>query len=168
MLGYLKLPVRGEKYFVILGGPYMQKPSKMHGVKMAVEISPFYDGSKEIDIPTRDFSVPKANHLLAGLIEAVEMITRGELLYVGCMGGRGRTGLFLAVLAKAFGINDPVGYVRKNYYEHAVETEGQKAFVSGFQIPKEVKRMIKIAKWKSYMRLRENLTKNSKQIIKKK
>lgn len=46
----------------------------------------------------------------------------------------GRTGLFLAILAKAVGFNDPVAYVRKHYYNHAVETAEQAKYVEAFDV----------------------------------
>ena len=41
------------------------------------------------------------------------------------MGGWGRTGLFLALLAKVCGVENPVTYVRENYSPRAVETTDQ-------------------------------------------
>ena len=58
---------------------------------------------------------------------------------MGCMGGIGRTGLMLSLLAKAFGVEDPVAYVRKHYYSHAVETKEQRQFIADFAIPLSVR-----------------------------
>jgi hypothetical protein len=163
MLGILEIPVfpdlhfggfviKSRKFFAVCGGPYKQKPTEMPGVKMAKEISLFKNGTYEIDIPTRDFHTPDPDDLARGLEAAVFMITSGSPLYVGCYAGKGRTGLFMAVLVKAFGIKDPVAFVRAKYYPHAVETEDQKKFVADFEIPWTVKKMIFKARWASWFR----------------
>lgn len=121
----LPLGFRGRK---IYGGPYRQKPFGMRGVKMAQEIDmPFF-----VSVPTKDFSVPDTYQMVDGVEKTLMALAKGHDVYVGCMGGIGRTGLFLAVLAKTLGIKDPVGWVRKNYMPHAVETAQQKRYVDEF------------------------------------
>jgi protein-tyrosine phosphatase len=53
---------------------------------------------------------------------------------VACGGGRGRTGTALACLAILDGVApaDAVGYVRRHYHRHAVETAWQRRFVTRF------------------------------------
>src|SRR5271157_1234031 len=109
MLGSLKLPLRGKKYYTLYGGPYNDRPSNMFGVKMASEINRPCD----VNIPTADYETPDRKQLTAGLEATVDAILKGKAVYVGCMGGRGRTGLFLAVVAKAFQVRSPIPYVRK-------------------------------------------------------
>jgi len=58
----------------------------------------------------------------------------GEKIYIGCMGGWGRTGLFMALLAKATGISDPVAFIREYYTPHAVETKEQQDYVANFDV----------------------------------
>jgi hypothetical protein len=147
-LGSLDLPVTSKNHVTVYGGPYREKPAYIKGVKMAEEINL----PCEVDIPTRDFQVPDVKVLRNGLIKAVAQICAGEPLYVGCWGGRGRTGLFLAVLAKAFGVKNPVEYVRKNYYRHAVETEEQYAFVSSFAVTPHVRVLILAAKFRFFFK----------------
>lgn len=115
---------------VIVGGPYAAKPDSMRGVKMAREISMPCD----IDIPTDDFSTPDVSALLYGMDMAVDILSREGRIYVGCMGGIGRTGLFMAAMAKLMGEEDPVGYVRKHYIPHAVETKRQQEFISKLDV----------------------------------
>lgn len=157
--GHLELPLRGKKHYVVFGGPYIEKPHGLVGVKMAAEIR----RECEIDIPTPDFQVPPKDALDKGLLEAVKAITKGKPLYAGCMAGRGRTGLFLSILAKAFGIEKPVEFVRKHYYSHAVETRGQYDFVMNYEIPAEVLKELKWARFISYFRLKNLLTNLPKQ-----
>ena len=118
---------RGRK---IYGGPYRNKPKDLPGIKMAAEINaPF-----EISIPTRDFSVPVYEDMVEGLKQAIEEMASGRVFYVGCMGGIGRTGLFLALLARALGEDNPVEWVRTHYDKRAVETAEQKAYVESFDL----------------------------------
>lgn len=154
--GHLALALRKKKHYIVFGGPYTEKPQskKFVGVKMAAEIR----RPCEIDIPTPDFQVPPIGALDAGLLAAVRAITQGQALYVGCMAGRGRTGLFLAILAKAFGIEKPVEYVRENYYSHAVETQGQYRFVMDYVVPEAVVKELKWARFMSFFRWKDCLT----------
>ena len=59
---------------------------------------------------------------------------RGELVEVGCLGGRGRTGTVLACMAVLAGVppTDAVGWVRAAYRPQAVETAEQEAWVEWF------------------------------------
>jgi Predicted protein-tyrosine phosphatase len=118
----------GRSQRVIHGGPYRERPSSHVGVKMAVEI----DHPHDISVPTRDFSVPKQHHMEEGIRKVLKPLALNEPVYVGCMGGIGRTGLFLACLAKTLGEDQPVKYIRKNYIPHAVETSQQENFVRTF------------------------------------
>lgn len=154
MLGTLKLKLLKGKYVTVTGGPYDSKPDDYIGVKMAVEIRL----PCTINIPTVDFSEPDTKLATAGLSAVVTRLLNGERVYVGCMAGRGRTGLFMALLAKAFGEQDPVAYVRKEYYSHAVETYKQKKYVDDFVIPASIKTKIKWGRIKSFFRKSGNLT----------
>lgn len=150
MLGTLILPLRKGREFTVIGGPFTMHQDRYAmciGVKMAAEINRQCD----INIPTIDFSVPSLEHLDVGLERAVDAILNGKPVYVGCMAGRGRTGLFMSILAKSFGIERPVEYVRANYYSHAVETPEQYDFVMGYKIPEVVQRRIKLARLLSYV-----------------
>lgn len=121
------------------GGPFRNVPENMFGVKMAVEISHPHD----VSIPTRDFSVPNENDVRVGVMRALMAMINGQEVYAGCMGGIGRTGLFLGVLAK-IQIDyrkykhrpgrgaDPVAYVREHFIPHAIETDEQQRFVREF------------------------------------
>lgn len=154
-LGQLRIPLNKWQYYVVTGGPFMECPRTMHGVKMAAEIRK----TCAVDIPTVDFETPDPLLLERGLIKAIDLILAGRPVYVGCMGGKGRTGLFLAVLAKAFGVKNPVEYVRANYYAHAVETRDQYDFVQKFPISLRVRREIRLARWTAWLRFwKRNLT----------
>jgi hypothetical protein len=131
----------------------------MAGVKLAKEISaPCF-----VDLPIQDFGVPQVKDTIRAVEEALVLIAVCRRpVYAGCMGGIGRTGLFLALLAKAFGVTKPVEYVRQNYYSHAVETKEQFDFVASFPITPAMRKIIKGAKFRWFWRqaLSTNLTKS--------
>lgn len=161
IVGALKIPLRKvpitgkQQYFVVVGGPFMECPKEFVGVKMAAEVNK----RCVVDIPTQDFKTPDKKQLYRGLHTALNRMLAGEPLYVGCMAGKGRTGLFLAVLCKTFGIEKPVEYVRANYYPRAVETNEQYQYVMKFKITKALKRkMTKARRWSCLKFWRENLT----------
>lgn len=126
---FMPLPFGGDRA-KIYGGPYYLRPLEMTGVKLAQEINLPCD----INLPIADYSIPRADQAESALIKSIEAMGRGEVLYAGCMGGKGRTGLFMALLAKAAGEADPIAHVRSTYYEHAVETREQERFVQNFEI----------------------------------
>lgn len=123
------------------GGPYARIPDGMFGVKMAVEIKQ----TCNVDIPTVDYDVPAVSDLRSGVVKALMGMINGEEIYAGCWGGIGRTGLFLAALAKVQieyrkakhrpgRGEDPVLYVRKHFIPHAVETQQQKDYIENFDV----------------------------------
>lgn len=139
-------PIQG----VLYGGPfrkYVPGTRRLIGVKMAAEI----DHPHDVSVPTEDYSIPDADDMTAGLIEALRAMKNGNDVYVGCMGGIGRTGLFMGCMAKVMAdwetsgssddgpdstldhtLADPVAWVRANYIPHAIETKQQQAFVREF------------------------------------
>jgi hypothetical protein len=64
-----------------------------------------------------------------------------ERVEIACGGGRGRTGTALACLAVLDGVppEEAVGFVRRNYDRHAVETPWQRRYVRGFAEPSRVR-----------------------------
>lgn len=154
MLGTLNFNLRPGKEYTVIGGPYKDRIDGTIGVRMAIEIQRPCD----IDIGTVDFSTPDPDKLRVGLIRAVQHLTAGRPLYVGCYAGKGRTGLFMACLAKCLGYEHPVEHVRENYYSHAVETPEQYQFVTDFVVPDEVKKILFWARIWSYFTFKNNLT----------
>lgn len=114
----------------IWGGPYRNRPTDYFGVKMAGEVQSPCD----VDIPTKDFSTPDPFRLKVGLLSVMLALFDGREVYVGCMGGSGRTGLFMAALAKVCNVPDPVAYVRRTYKASAVETREQAAYIEKLDV----------------------------------
>lgn len=139
------LGFRGRKVFA---GPYkkgFQIKSKMGYklIKLAKEISLPCD----YDVPIADFSIPDKEDLIPVVRAAICELAFGRSVFVGCWGGIGRTGLFLAVLAKALGVEPPISWVRMNYISNAVETQEQMKFVNELKFDAEFLRFVKVQKF---------------------
>jgi len=132
----LKLGFNGAFFDLeIVGGPFNNYRPGINGdigVCVRAEQVP---ATADICLPIHDFDVP---HDEADVDLAIEVtlgaLLAGKRVYVGCMGGWGRTGLFLALLAKTCGYDDPIAYVRANYTPRAVETKEQETFVRNFDV----------------------------------
>jgi len=132
----MPLEVDGFEY-VVFGGPYRNKPGYMLGVKMAAEINL----PCNVDCPTEDFQIPDLATFRDALRSTLMLVLADQEVYVGCMGGIGRTGLMLSGLAKIaltyqFGANDcnPVHYVREHFNPHAVETKPQQKMIDELDV----------------------------------
>lgn len=154
MHGSIALPLWRGSVFVVAGGPYRKKPEKYFGVKMAAEIKL----PCAVDVPVVDFSTPSVEELERGVMETLDLVLAGKPVYVGCIGGIGRTGMMLAALAKVFGIEEPIQYVRQNYYSHAVETPEQKALLEQWVVPPHIKKRVFWAKVKNVFSKKKVLT----------
>ena len=130
----------------VYGGPYsLVDADKDFGVKLAPEVAqPYYD----VLVPIKDYGVPTEQEFRKGLFRTLgHLVFRSKTavgrVYVGCAGGRGRTGLFLAGLAKVMseyrGVKhrpkfDAVEYVRENYLLQAVETKEQEDCIAQLDV----------------------------------
>lgn len=145
-LGSIPLRIGNLINTQVSGGPYRDKPDNLLGVKMAAEITQ-HILTPDIDIPTRDFSVPDPQVFKQGLLRAVMLLSATDRpMYVGCMGGIGRTGLFFGGLAKVMseyrGVKhrskfDPVQYVRQHYHPDGnvpIETEQQEQYIADLDV----------------------------------
>jgi hypothetical protein len=140
-LGTLILPADKDRFYTVMGGPYRQRPRGTIGVKLAREVEAF----AHVSIPTVDFKTPPTRLLMFGLDQMLNHLIRGKQVYVGCMGGMGRTGLFMAALCKLWGIPHAIKYVRKNYYHRAVETQAQEKYIRNLHFPYALKRKVEFA-----------------------
>ncbi len=133
--GSLPLNIDGQTVH-ITGGPFDSLPDGAFGV--CLEMGAEKAAQADVKVPTADFGVPDA----AALHQAVGVVLRqlqaepDRPVHIGCRAGVGRTGLFLACLAKAAGVEgDPLAYVRAHYLPHAAETPAQEALVRSFTWP---------------------------------
>lgn len=87
---------------------------------------PWNDGV-DIYFKIADMGVPKSLEDFKKLLSyTAKAMKAGKKVFVGCIGGHGRTGLFLAALTKVMiGDEDATNTVRKNYCHKAVESKEQ-------------------------------------------
>lgn len=78
-----------------------------------------------------DMSVPKSPKDFKKMITWVcSQLKKGKKIHVGCIGGHGRTGLFIAaVRAEFYGDLNAGNWVRKNHCKKAIETKAQINFL---------------------------------------
>jgi len=94
------------------------------------------NGMDVIYLPIPDFDVPPVEALLQALGAARSEAVGGRNIAVHCNAGIGRTGLFMACLARqVFGIagNAAIHWVQQ-YIEHAVESETQYSFIQSLEL----------------------------------
>ncbi|MCL4743856.1 MAG: hypothetical protein KJZ83_00425 [Burkholderiaceae bacterium] len=148
--GYLPLDLgwRGGFYTLsIAGGPYDNFPGRDQAFGVCVRAERVPEGGFDAHVPIHDFSIPNDRLALDMAIrDTFRAAIRGRDVYVGCMGGWGRTGLFLALLAKTAGVTDPVDYVREYYHPRAVETKPQARFVESFDA-RELQKWLHLFAW---------------------
>lgn len=84
-------------------------------------------GPTFVRLPIIDQSVPSDRDTFDKLIDwTIEQMKAEKRVHVGCIGGHGRTGLFLAVLVhRITGQADATQWLRDNYCKKAVESKAQ-------------------------------------------
>ena len=134
-------PGTGFRHFKFAGGPFRQAPKYENTFNVCLLESKFGQ-TCDLWSPIPDFGVPPSygavqEHLKATLRAALD----GKDVYVGCMGGKGRTGLFLALLLRCTGAYTGnlggigvIKYLRAVFDPHAVETEEQESYVNAFDV----------------------------------
>ena len=137
--GSIKLPLgwRGLwKTVEIHGGPYNCYPGKDEAFGVSVRKEQMVGREFDLHLPIDDFHIPRMPdaEMQSAIVKIIEQALAGKTVYVGCMGGYGRTGLFLALVAKAAGVVDPVEFIREHYSDHAVETNEQHNYVEKFDV----------------------------------
>lgn len=128
------IPLASGKVGYVAAGPTRDLPDTHKLIRCAVEI-PVPDNRIAFDLGTKDFT-PFDDALirarLPGILRAVE---GGARLYVGCMGGTGRTGTLLALMVAqhpSFSGQQAIDYIRAVYRKGAVETAEQEEQVRDF------------------------------------
>jgi hypothetical protein len=118
-------------------GPYSEKPKHYHGVCLREQVPANMDCA--VHIPIDDFSVPELRAARVGVFKVLILLKRYGSCYVGCLGGRGRTGIILALLQKLedeseglTGVDAVLEVRTRTKNTHLVETQEQRYFVSKF------------------------------------
>jgi hypothetical protein len=99
MNGQIEVLYKGNKV-TVMGGRYLDKPEGIRGVKLAQEI----DAPADVVLDVPDFGVPSLRALNVPIGKALDILEEDGVIYVGCMGGIGRTGMFIALLIKSIGV----------------------------------------------------------------
>lgn len=99
MNGQIEVKYKGRKV-TVMGGPYRDKPKGIKGVKLAQEI----DAPADVVLDVPDFGVPSLRALNVPIGKALDILEEDGVIYVGCFGGIGRTGMFMALLMKTIGV----------------------------------------------------------------
>ncbi|WP_113152747.1 hypothetical protein [Nitratireductor sp. OM-1] len=154
-----KLPIQlGWKHaklkLDITGGPFDAYPTfssyDTFGVCVRAEQVPA--SLVDVNLAISDFSVPRdAIRTGKAIRDTMQAALDGKRVYIGCMGGWGRTGLFMALIAKAAGIKNPVEFVRETYTPKAVETREQQLYVDTFDV-EEIQKWLVVAAWRARFR----------------
>lgn len=129
----LKIPV-GEKVYEIYGGSCIHpKINDMDvfvgldsGMAKTSRAYPWYEGT-ELLFHIQDMQVPKDVEEFKKLLNYLKKsLEAGKKVFVGCIGGHGRTGTVFSALVKLMSnIEDSTTYVRENYCKKVVESQTQ-------------------------------------------
>lgn len=133
--GALALTVGGRQV-TITGGPFDAIPEGAFGV--CLEAGAAKAWLADVALPIADFGVPEMGELkrAVGLVLAQLAADPARPVHVGCRAGLGRTGLFLACLARAAGVEgDALAFVRARYHPAAAETPEQERMARDFAWP---------------------------------
>ncbi|WP_372618422.1 tyrosine-protein phosphatase [Falsiroseomonas sp.] len=133
--GRLPLTVAGRAV-TITGGPFDAIPEGAFGV--CLEPDAVKAWLADVALPVPDYGVPEPTALRAAVAAVLAQLEAepGRPVHVGCRAGMGRTGLFLACLARAAGVEgDALDHVRAHYLPHAAETPEQEAMARAFTWP---------------------------------
>ncbi len=133
--GRLRLVVAGRAV-EITGGPFDAIPDGAFGV--CLEPAAAKAWLADVALPIPDFGVPEMHELKRAVAAVLAQMQADPArpVHVGCKAGIGRTGLFLACLARAAGVGgDPIAFVRAQYHPDAAETPYQERMARDFSWP---------------------------------
>lgn len=121
---------------------------------------PWHEGV-DIYFKIKDMGVPEDLDEFKNLLSYTAKAMRaGKSVFVGCIGGHGRTGLFLAALTKFMtGEKDAIKKVRKEYCKKAVESQKQIDWLNKhFKITKAEPTKKSFSAWSSKGSTQKNFT----------
>jgi hypothetical protein len=85
----------------------------------------------EFRFKIRDMDTPTSPAEFVSMVKwTKKQVDAGLKVHCGCIGGHGRTGMFLAALCSEYGEKDAITYVRSKYCKGAVESAKQVEFLN--------------------------------------
>lgn len=95
-------------------------------------------GFQVIHLPVADFGIPETDAYAAALGRVIAELKRGRTVLVHCYAGLGRTGTFLAIIARKLMNLDGPAAIRwlRGHVPGSVETDLQETFVAEFDLEK--------------------------------
>lgn len=130
----IRLPY-GDKDLLFIFGPYGQRLPGTYGVKLAENHQ--VPNPCDYHFPIRDFGVPSKEQFQVLLAKLILTANDGHVVYVGCFGGIGRTGMVLGGLVRVLrkvGGDRAIEWARANYLSHTIETRAQEALIRDFDV----------------------------------
>jgi hypothetical protein len=122
--------VQEGKTRYLYGGSFFAAPVRAD--VFAINLMAEHELPCDLWVPVADFSVPDSPELFKAAFDRI--LTRTDHTFAGCMGGIGRTGLFVGCFLRYLGHPDPLPLLRATLHPHAVETVDQKAFLDAFPL----------------------------------
>lgn len=140
----IMIDLTGEKYASENG----KQKVRVHDVASRTVFSEVIDSASHnackfwLTLEIKDFGIPtwglQTWELLADVLR--QQMDAGVDVVIGCVGGHGRTGIAVSILAHLMGVIpegeiDPIAWVRKVYCDHVVETPEQVNYIYDMTIP---------------------------------
>ena len=118
----------------VWGGKPPERNWKLGNV-VVISLLEYYTHSHDVRYPIYNYSTPREDCATFDCLidELVQRTTEGDMIYIHCFGGHGRTGLVFGCMAAKMGFDNPVEYVRKNYCPRAIENDAQEIFVNEYE-----------------------------------
>jgi len=135
------------------------------GMRPTSKIYPWTEG-EEVFFRIQDMDIPTSPSEFENMVQwTASRLKEGKKIHCGCIGGHGRTGMFLAALRARLvpADDDPITFVRVNYCKKAVENSKQVNFLHATYGAKKVEGskadLFHHAGWGSYEAKKPTLSK---------
>lgn len=112
----------------------LDKVSLSDDIEIIDSFGEIVDKPRKILLPITDGEIPKQNPsiILSVVNSCLRVLRDRRNIKIDCIGGHGRTGLFMALLAHKAGIENPIFWIRTVYCEKAIETIAQERYILNF------------------------------------
>jgi protein-tyrosine phosphatase len=128
--------LRAKRFGRVFGGPFEKCVKSAQKGDATIRVAQEqHQHRATAAVEMHDFQTPPDEQAIKyALVVAVQALADGRNVFVGCMGGTGRTGLFMSCLAMALHpkVADGRAYARARYKPGAVETQEQYQWLMSF------------------------------------